>query len=70
MGYSSPILRNGTQETEIRRKSGSRPACAENKTLPQKYPTLKRAGGAWHQWLMPIILATWEVEIGRIMVQG
>jgi hypothetical protein len=23
-----------------------------------------------HQWLMPIILATWEAEIRRIMVQG
>jgi hypothetical protein len=23
-----------------------------------------------HQWLMPIILATWEAAIGRIMVQG
>jgi hypothetical protein len=23
-----------------------------------------------HQWLMPIILATWEAEIRRITVQG
>jgi hypothetical protein len=23
-----------------------------------------------NQWLKPIILATWEAEIGRIMVQG
>jgi hypothetical protein len=23
-----------------------------------------------HQWLMSVILATWEAEIGRIMDQG
>jgi hypothetical protein len=25
---------------------------------------------ARHQWLTPIILATWEVESGRIEIQG
>jgi hypothetical protein len=25
---------------------------------------------ARHQWLMLIILATWEAEIGRLIVQG
>jgi hypothetical protein len=25
---------------------------------------------AEHQWLIPIILATWEAEIGRIVVWG
>jgi hypothetical protein len=25
---------------------------------------------SWHQWVTPVILATWEVEIGRIKVQG
>jgi hypothetical protein len=27
-----------------------------------------RAAGRW--WLTPVILTTWEAEIGRIMVQG
>jgi hypothetical protein len=26
--------------------------------------------GAGHQWLMPVSLITWEVEIGRIIVLG
>jgi hypothetical protein len=25
---------------------------------------------ARHQWLMPVILAPWETEIGRIEIQG
>jgi hypothetical protein len=25
---------------------------------------------SWAQWLIPIIPATWEAEIGRIMVGG
>jgi hypothetical protein len=25
---------------------------------------------SWHQWLTPVILATWEAEIRRITVQG
>jgi hypothetical protein len=25
---------------------------------------------ARHQWLTPVILSTWEAEIGRILVQG
>jgi hypothetical protein len=24
----------------------------------------------WHQWLTPVILATWETEIRRITVPG
>jgi hypothetical protein len=26
--------------------------------------------GVGHQWLTPVILATWEAEIRRVMVQG
>jgi hypothetical protein len=33
----------------------------------KKERTDKEAGG-W--WLMPVIQATWEAEIGRIMVRG
>jgi hypothetical protein len=25
---------------------------------------------AWHQWLTPIILFTWETDLRRIVVQG
>jgi hypothetical protein len=25
---------------------------------------------SWHRWLMPVILTTWEAEIGRIKVRG
>jgi hypothetical protein len=36
--------------------------------------TLSKVQSAWilarHQWLMPVILVTWEDEIGRIVVSG
>jgi hypothetical protein len=30
----------------------------------------RKQKNSWLLWLKPIILATWEVEIGRIMIQG
>jgi hypothetical protein len=45
--------------------------------LPQGYLAFPIKGSnalkiraARHWWFMPIILATWEAEIGRIMVRG
>jgi hypothetical protein len=32
--------------------------------------SIKTAIFAGCQWLMPVILATWEVEIGKSIVQG
>jgi hypothetical protein len=34
------------------------------------YGTLELHGRAKCQWLMPVILATWEVEIRKAVVQG
>jgi hypothetical protein len=31
---------------------------------------VRARGRAGHQWFMHVILATWEAEIGRIIVQG
>jgi hypothetical protein len=44
-------------------------ACLGKKREPlsQKHKGLREAG---HQWLMDIILATWEAEIRRIVVPG
>jgi hypothetical protein len=35
--------------------------------FPQK---IKNRTPCWVQWLMPVILPTWEVRMGRIGVQG
>jgi hypothetical protein len=34
------------------------------------YLAIKRNDVARHQWLTPVILAAWEVDIGRIVVPG
>jgi hypothetical protein len=36
----------------------------------QEQPQAKMGDSARHQWLMPVILATQEAEIRRIMVRG
>jgi hypothetical protein len=33
-----------------------------------EFKTFRKTAGHW--WLTPIILASWEAEIGKIMVQG
>jgi hypothetical protein len=37
---------------------------------PQYYKTKPKNFLSRCQWFMPIILATWEAEIGRIVVPG
>jgi hypothetical protein len=44
---------------------GSRPAWVKSEILSQKCPTRVR-----HRWLMPVILATQEAAIRRIVVQS
>jgi hypothetical protein len=34
------------------------------------FTSIKKKKRAGHQWLTPVIPATWEAEIGRIMVPG
>jgi hypothetical protein len=33
-------------------------------------PSTEEDGGGQHHWLTPVILATWESEIRRIIIQG
>jgi hypothetical protein len=40
------------------------------KTLSSSPSTAKKKRKGGHQWLMPVILAFQETEIGRIMVRG
>jgi hypothetical protein len=44
------------------------PGCLPYKPCGLRYVT--KCLWAGHQWFMPIILATWEYEIGRVMVWG
>jgi hypothetical protein len=43
---------------------------SSNSRTAKKKKKKKRRDGGGHWWLTPVILATWEVEILRIVVQG
>jgi hypothetical protein len=71
---NSYIFIGRKQKIEHRKQNNSyifigqnRKVNTENKKVNERYE-VKKTNGARCQWLMPVILATWEAEIERIMV--
>jgi hypothetical protein len=59
-----------TQEAEIRRIGVAQGVGPGFKPQYHKLKKKKRKARARRRWITPVILASWESEIGRIMIQG
>jgi hypothetical protein len=67
LGYiARPCLK--TTETTDKRKRNEKKIYSISIFI--KKVQIKTTMSAGHKWLTPVIIATWEVEIGRIKVRG
>jgi hypothetical protein len=64
-----PVWLPSTREAEVGGWQVRDQHGPHSKTLSRKKLKINKIK-AWHWWLMPIILASWDAEIGGITIQG